>query len=198
MVIDLKADDDLEGEVVEVSPLQFRRIFNLDKTNVSLDGSNGNTGGWPAVVFTNTRHINPGKAISKAGQGVMMIRGSDAAGKPFPPHFEFPSKAETEETKCVHAALVQDKLDVVVQFGQPEKIRLLPSVGMNPKGGMDNDEFHKYLLGLVSHLNPDAANVAGKCVCVLIKCDSGPGHDNLEQLASLHFTYLLPFQILPL
>jgi hypothetical protein len=63
-------------------------------------------------------------------------------------------------------------LDVFVQFGHPEKRRLLATVGMNPKGGMDNIEFHKYLLTLVPCLFPDAADVPGKRV--MIKCDSGP------------------------
>jgi hypothetical protein len=54
---------------------------------------------------------------------------------------------------------------------------------MNPKRGLDNDEFHKYLLTPVPHLYPDAANVAGEHM--LIKCDSGPCRDNLEMLANL-------------
>jgi hypothetical protein len=69
-------------------------------------------------------------------------------------------------------------LHVFVQFGHPEKRRLSATVGMNPKGGMDNTKFHKYLLLLVACLYPDASDVVGKRV--LIKCDSGPGHDNLE------------------
>jgi hypothetical protein len=54
----LEEDDTLEGEI-EVSPLQLQQIVNLDETNISIDGSDGNTGGRPAVVFTNSRHVNP-------------------------------------------------------------------------------------------------------------------------------------------
>jgi hypothetical protein len=195
MVIDLEqADNVLEGEL-EISPAQLRRIVNLDETNISLDGSDGNTGGRPAVVFANSRHVNPGKAISKAGQGITMIGGSNAAGEPFPPHFQFPSEAQTEETKRVHAALVQDMLDVFVQFGHPEKRRLSATVGMNPKGGMDNLEFHKYLLTLVTRLYPDAADVVGKRV--MIKCDSGPGRDNVELLADLRVRGIYLFPAVP-
>jgi hypothetical protein len=187
-------DDMLEGEI-EVSPSQLRRIINLDETNISLDGSDGNTGGRPSVVFMNSKHANPGKAISKAGQGVTMIGGSNAAGEPFPPHFQFPSEAQSEETKRVHAALVEDMLDVFVQFGHPEKRRLSATVGMNPKGGMDNIEFHKYLLTLVPCLFPDAADVPGKRV--MIKCDSGPGRDSLELLADLRVRGIYLFPAVP-
>jgi hypothetical protein len=85
--------------------LQLQPIVNLDENNISLDGSDGNTCGWPSVVLANSNHVNLGKAISKAGQGVTMIKGSNKAGEPFPPHFQFPSKAQSEGTKRVHAAL---------------------------------------------------------------------------------------------
>ncbi len=186
--------DALECEI-KISPSQLRRIVNLDETNISLDGSDGNTGGRPSVVFMNSKHANPGKAVSKAGQGVTMIGGSNAAGEPFPPHFQFPSEAQSKETKRVHAALVEDMLDIFVQFGHPEKRRLWATVGMNPKGGMDNIEFHKYLLTLVPCLFPDAANVPGKRV--MIKCDSGPGRDSLELLADLRVRGIYLFPAVP-
>jgi hypothetical protein len=129
----------------------------------------------------------------------MLIGGSNAAGKPFPPLFQFPSEAQAE-TKCIHATIVQDMLDVFVQFGRPEKTRLLATVGMNPKGGMDSTKFHKYLLLLVALLYPDASDVVGKCM--LIKWDS------MAQVvitlscwptcACKSFIYFLPFQIIPL
>ena len=197
-----EADDDvvmiddvlLEGEP-DVSPSQLRRIVNLDETNISLDGSDGKSGGRPSVIFSSSNHANPGKAVSKAGQGVTMIGGSNAAGEPFPPHFQFPSEAQSEETKRVHSVLVQDMLDVFVQFGHREKIQLSAMVGMNPKGGMDNVEFHKYLLTLVPRLYPDAADVAGKRV--MIKCDSGPGRDSLELLADLRVRRIYLFPAVP-
>jgi hypothetical protein len=195
MMVELEEDDDtLEGEI-KVSPSQLRRIVNLDETNISLDGSDGNTGGRPSVVFVNSKHANPGKAVSKAGQGVTMIGGSNAAGEPFPPHFQFPSEAQSKDTKRVHAALVEDMLDVFVQFGHPEKRRLSATVGMNPKGGMDNLKFHKYLLTLVPRLFPDAADVVGKRV--MIKCDSGPGRDSLELLADLRVRGIYLFPAVP-
>jgi hypothetical protein len=48
---------------------------------------------------------------------------------------------------------------------------------------MDNTEFSKYLLDLVSRLYPDRADEPGRRV--LVKIDSGPGRHNEEMLALL-------------
>ena len=44
---------------------------------------------------------------------------------------------------------------------------------MNLRGGMNNDEFKKYVLKNLGRLFPDAADVPGSGV--IIKCDGGPG-----------------------
>ena len=57
-------------------------------------------------------------------------------------------------------------------------------MGLNDKGGMDDDEFFKYLLNrIVPLLTDTVADEPGKRV--LVKIDSGPGRRNVEMLARL-------------
>ena len=62
--------------------------------------------------------------------------------------------------------------------------RIWPTTfGMNEKGGMDNEEFAKYVTNSILPLYPDVEDKKGKRV--LIKIDSGLGRLNLELLAQL-------------
>ena len=64
--------------------------------------------------------------------------------------------------------------------------------GANPKAGMDNIEFNKYLFSTIVPLYPDAEDKAGKRVAVVV--DSGPGRVNETMLAKLRIRgfYLIP------
>ena len=42
------------------------------------------------------------------------------------------------------------------KFGFDSRRQLLPTIGMNKKGGMDDKEFLKYLQALIMRLFPDA------------------------------------------
>ena len=55
--------------------------------------------------------------------------------------------------------------------------------GSNEKGGMDNDEFEKYLMNSIVPLYPHARNRPGHRV--MLKVDSGPGGMNLNLLPKL-------------
>ena len=50
---------------------------------------------------------------------------------------------------------------------------ILFTFGINEKGGMDYNEFRKYLFANVGPLYPDTEDIPGKRV--IIKCDGGPG-----------------------
>ena len=55
--------------------------------------------------------------------------------------------------------------------------------GQYEKGGMDEDEFEKYLLNSIVPLYPNAKNMPG--YRVLLKVDSGPGRMNIRLLTKL-------------
>jgi hypothetical protein len=51
---------------------------------------------------------------------------------------------------------------------------------MNKKGGMNDEEFCKYLNYMIYPLFPDMEDVPGKRI--LLKVDSGPGHNCMDLL----------------
>ncbi len=65
-----------------------------------------------------------------------------------------------------------------------DKVQFLGvSIGLNEKGGMDQEEFEKYIHNSILPLFPDACDLPGKCV--MIKVDSGPGRLNVNRCAEL-------------
>lgn len=66
------------------------------------------------------------------------------------------------------------------KWGHEEETSYLPSVAMNEKGGMNDEEFLKYFTTNLTKLYPDAADVPGKRV--MLKVDSGPVRLNPELL----------------
>jgi hypothetical protein len=83
--------------------------------------------------------------------------------------------------------------DVKATFSHKE-VQSFPLVlGLNNKGGMDEDKFFEYLQNNITKLYPDAALVKG--CWVIIKCDSGLGRLNPTLLAlfAISWVYFLPW-----
>ena len=177
---------------------QLGRILNLDETSISFDGSTGRTGGRPAVTFSDPRLPSVGKPSSKSSSSLTMIAGSTALGEGIPPHFQFPSRAQTEERQKFKYDTLRYLKGVRGCFGNKDAEgapleRTWPStLGMNEKGGMDECEFSKYLFNSIVPLYPDVLDIPGKRV--MIKVDSGPGRLNTEMHAKLRCLgfYLYP------
>ena len=66
---------------------------------------------------------------------------------------------------------------------------------MNKKGGMNDEEFRKYLNNMIYPLFPDMEDVSGKCV--LLKVDSGTGRNCMDLLVEARFRCLYIFPGLP-
>ncbi len=69
--------------------------------------------------------------------------------------------------------------DVKGTFGQNVVKNFQHTFGLNEKGGMDKEEFQKYILNSILPLYSDSLDIPGKKV--LIKINSGPGHWPVEQ-----------------
>ena len=74
-------------------------------------------------------------------------------------------------------------LDVRGTFGFDTEQSFPVSIGLNNKGGMDDEDFFEYLKKFIMKLWPDAAPVKGRWV--VIKVDSGPGRLNPDLLSFL-------------
>ena len=81
---------------------------------------------------------------------------------------------------------------VLGKFGCKDERTWPVSFGQNEKGGMDKEEFAKYLFNSIVSLFPHAKDKPGHRV--LLKVDSGPGWMNLNLLTKLR---LLGFVLYP-
>ena len=171
---------------------QLSRIGNIDETCMSLDGSKGNRGGRPSVIFYDPRFPQLGKGTSKTSLTTTMIAGSTAAGEAFPPHFQFQTSAQSPDTMRLRTQMAEFFPNVRGKFGHTKEREWNTTFGMNEKGGMDAEEFEKYVMGCLVPLYPDALDVPGKRV--MLKVDSGPGRLGETLLAKLRLRgmYMYP------
>jgi hypothetical protein len=124
-----------------------------------------------------------------------LITGRTAAGKVFPPHIQFQSKAKTADTVRIDIDVAEHMQQVLRKLGC-NKVKTWPiTFGTNEKGGMDNKEFAKYIRGFIVPLFPDA--VAQPGCRILLKVDSGPRKMNLELLATLKLIGIILYPCVP-
>ncbi len=162
---------------------QLKRIVKIDETCVSLDGSDNVRGGRPEVILYNPRIHQVGKAISKCSLTSTMITGSNAAGEAIMPHFQYQSKAKSEDMMRLQYDVAEHMPLLVGQFRLGKEQSWPVTFGQNEKGGMDKVEFEKYLLNSIVPLYLDGKNMPGHLV--LLKVDSGPVRMNIRLLSKL-------------
>ena len=174
---------DIVGELV-FFPGQLHRIGNVDETDDGLiDDATGQRGGRPPMTFFAPEVTGGATAVNKSGYSSTIICGSNAAGEPFPPHFQLKSMAQTDEGQRMSVDWFANSKNVVAKFGHPSPQSLPCTFGMNEKAGMNSVELEKYMRCSILPLYPDIADIKGKPV--IMKVDSSPGRMNLEMLASL-------------
>jgi len=185
------SDGDIEGELVFFSG-QLERIGNVDETDGSIDDTTGQRGGRPPMTFFAPEVAGGATAVNKSGYSSTIICGSNAAGEPFPPHFQLKSMAQTDEGQRMSVDWFTNSKNIIAKFGHREPKSLPCTFGMNEKAGMNSVELEKYMRCSILPLYPDIADVKGKRV--IMKVDSGPGRMNLEMLADLRLQglYLVP------
>ena len=177
---------------------KLRQILNFDETSLSLDGSSINRGGRPAAYWFDPRLPQVGITTAKTSYSSTMITGSNAYGEALPPHFQFVSSAQTDDAKMITVDCIRYMKKVRGVFGMgagASEESFGVTIGLNEKGGMDMEEFAKYLRNSIMPLYPNAAPEFGKWV--ILKCDSGPGRLNLDLLADLRSDGFILFPGVP-
>ena len=186
--------DETTGEV-HISPEQLGRIANFDETCLLLSGSDTNRGGRPDAIIYDPRFPVVGLTTSKSSLSSTLITGSTAAGEALPPHIQFQTKAKSNDTERISIDVIEHCPKVKGKFGCPEQ-RLWPvTFGMNENGGMNEEEFEKYLRNSILPLFPDAKDKPG--LRVILKVDSGPGRTNLKLLATLRLLGFILYPCVP-
>jgi hypothetical protein len=183
--------DELTGKI-KIKSEQLKNILNLDETCLSLDGSEGQRGGRPTVYFYDPGLPMTGRSTSKTALTATMITGSTAAGEALPPHFQFPTKAQSEETMKINIEALKHAHTIIGKFGCDEERDWDCTWACNAKGGMDDAEFFLYMKNNIFPLYPHACDEPGKRV--IIKVDSGPGRNfaALLALCRVHGFYIYP------
>jgi hypothetical protein len=121
-----------------------------------------------------------------------MISGSTTAGELLIPHFQFQTSAKTDKAKVIRIEMIRYMLDVRGTFGYEDNQSFPILLGINKKGGMDNNDFFEYLKKSIMKLYPDAAPVKGRWV--VIKCDSGPTSLHFRDTTASSFIPVFPTQ----
>ena len=184
--------DDCDGELIYLEG-QTNRILNLDESEVSTDGTTKLSGGRPVSKLSSTDSSIPKGATTcnKSGYSATFIGGSTVSGWPLPVHIQAKSEAQVLNQKInVNFFKYAHRVKGVYGYGGVTEVGM--TIGANPKAGMDAIEFAKYLNATVLPLYPDASDVQGKRVAIIV--DSGPGRVNTVMLAELRLKgfYLIP------
>ena len=191
MELEFAVCDTTTGKI-HIPEEQLGLISNFDETCLNLDGSSTNHGGCPEAFIYDPRFPLVGKATCKTSLTSTLVTGSTAAGDAFPPHIQYVTKAKTPETMRLSVDVAEHVPWVLGKFGCKEECTWPVSFGQNKKGGMNQEEFAKYLFNSIVPLFPHAKDKPGHRV--LLKVDSGPGRMNLNLLAKLR---LLGFVLYP-
>ena len=152
----------MEGNEIIIPIEQLARIVNVDETCLALDGGSGIRGGQPEIIYFGRNLPDVGKGFSKSSNTTTMITGSSAVGEAIPPHFQFTTAAQCDETKRLRCDIQSFMPKVRGKFGCEEERMWSMTYGMNAKGGMDEEEFDKYVFGSLVPLYPDAEDKPGK------------------------------------
>jgi len=171
---------------------QLGLISNFDETCLNLDASSTNRGGRSVAFIYDPRFPVVGKATCKNLLKSTLITGSTATGEAFPPHIQNVTKAKTPETMHLDVDVAEHVPRVLGKFGCKEEHTWPVSFGQNKKGGMNEEEFTKYLFNSIVPLFPHANDKPSHRV--LLKVDSGPGQKKLNLLTKLR---LLGFVLYP-
>jgi hypothetical protein len=177
---------------LEMSEEMLRWILNVDETEVSLDGSKTIAGGRPAVSFHDPHFPLTQRPAAKSSLSCTGIFGSNAAGECMPIHWQLPTAATAEEREKLRFNFLRHVRSTRGRFGYGEE-RVWPcTIGLNEKGGMNDEEFDKYIDNSIVPLYPDLEDTPGKRV--LLKVDSGPGRNGRDLLNKARFrgVYLFP------
>jgi hypothetical protein len=166
------ATRDTDGKIA-ISAEQLYFILNFDETCLSVDGSEGRRGGRSNVTLHDPCLPYTGKRTNKDSLMATLVMGSNAAGEALPPHFQYQTKATTEDRERVRVDVFRYCPQVVGKFGTDTETSWDCTFGLNTKGGMDDCEFEQYVMNSILPLYPKTRDRPGHRL--LLKCDSGPG-----------------------
>ncbi len=129
---------------------------------LSCYGSKTNAGSRPAVSFHDPHFPLTQRPAAKSSLSCTGIFGSNATGECVPIHWQLPTAATTKDCEKLRFDFLRHISSTRGRFGCEEE-RVWPcTIGMNEKGGMNDDEFDKYIDNSIVPLYPDLEDTQGK------------------------------------
>jgi len=104
-----------------ISEAMLHRIVNVNKMEVSLDGSKTNVGGRPAVSFHNPHFPITQRPAVKSSLSCTGIFGSNAAGEYVRIHWQLPTAATTEDREKLRFNFLRHVSSTRGRFGCEEE-----------------------------------------------------------------------------
>jgi hypothetical protein len=104
-------------------------------------------------------------------------------------------KAKTNDTMRLQYDVAEHMPIIWGKFGKDKVCSWPVTFGQNEKGGMDDEEFEKYLMNLIVPLYPNTKDRPGKRV--ILKIDSGPGRTNLSLLTKSRLLGFVLYHCVP-
>ena len=92
-------------------------------------------------MFYDPNLPNNVKAVSNSSVSLTFIGGSNALGEALPPHFQFSTSAKTSEHEKIRIDIACHLLNVHSKWGIHRPVYKQVTMGINEKGGMDDEEF---------------------------------------------------------
>ena len=135
------------------------------------------------------------KLVANSSFECTAIFGSSPTGELVPVHFQLPTSATSAEREKLRYDFCLHIKNTRGQFGHDEVQEWPCGIGMNEKGGINDEEFRKCLNNTIYPLFPDTEDVPGKRV--LLKVDSGLGRNCMDLLVEARFRGLYIFPGLP-
>ena len=97
---------------VNIPEEQLYMIINFDKSCLSLDGTKGRRGGKPEITLHDPCLPYNGGYLTAS-----LVCGRNAAGEALHPHFQFKTKATSEDTECLRNKVFAYCPQVLGRFG---------------------------------------------------------------------------------
>ncbi len=104
------------------------------------------------------------RSVAKSSLTCTGIFGSTAAGECIAPHWQLPTAATAEDRQWIPVDFLTHFRDTRGRFGHDEEKTWEATIGMNEKGGMNDEEFFKYIMTSIRRLYPDMSDKPGKRV----------------------------------
>lgn len=162
----------------------LHRVLQFDEMAIALDGSDDSIGGRePRIPTARGMEGDGSQAHEKSGTSMTVMFGINFAGEALPPLLIFPTRGKDPKNYKMRVEFALNLPQLKAQYGFSSVRWFNVPFAMNPKGGMNNKMFVKYVKDCILPLYPNVTD--DNLNRLILKCDSGPGRNNPEVLLAI-------------